>query len=79
MRNLTELLSTGYQYTDTSDIDVNFVLNISDERVKELAAEMYTEINGKNPLNEVVKSFLLSSVNFQQSKETLLYEDTQKN
>jgi hypothetical protein len=39
---------TGYQYTNSSDIDVNFVVNISDERLIEIAKEMSVELNGKN-------------------------------
>jgi hypothetical protein len=40
--------SLGYQYTDTSDLDVNVTINITDEKIKELIKILP---NGNNLLN----------------------------
>jgi len=38
----------GYQYTRDSDIDVNFVMDVTDEERKEIAESMMAELNEKN-------------------------------
>ncbi len=38
----------GFQYTGTSDIDVNIVLEVSDEERNEIVGKMIEELNGKN-------------------------------
>jgi hypothetical protein len=37
----------GYQFTSQSDIDVNFVIDVSDEKRDEIAGDMAEELNGR--------------------------------
>ena len=39
---------TGHQYSDTADIDINFVLKITDERRKEIGGLIMAGLNGKD-------------------------------
>jgi hypothetical protein len=52
----------GYQYNNSSDIDVNFVIDVNDERLKEIAESMMAELNEKklpgtgHPINYFVSN-----------------------